>query len=178
MSRYTGADAINLARTHETKRRTGRLPTVATNCSVSSVTYREALDAPRYFLLETRIRKSGDLTLGCLQYFCLMDGRHLVHLSTGSMTRLEDYHNLTFTWGNIFFQTTLGTTGFTLLQIPPVDLLQMGLPQVTRDGQQFTKFTFVYESAKNNCDERLLNGARALGVKVHDNTLAGCCLIL
>lgn len=136
------------------------------------------MGAPRRFIVESYIRKSSGMPLGAVQYFCLMDGRQFIYVSTGSISRLEDYHVMTFTWGSIFFQTTFGQAGAALLQIPPVDLLQMGLPQATRDGQPFIKFTFVYESALNNCDERLLNGARALGAKVHDNSLAGCCLIL
>ena len=160
-------------------RKTGRLPTIATNCSVLSLTDHQIYSLPRRFVLQAIIRDPLGQQLGNVSYFELMDGRHCVLLSTCSTTIFERYHNMAFTWGNIFFQTALGRSGAVVLEIPPVDLVQLGLPQATRNGYRVTKFDFIYYSADNTCDERLVNGARALGANISDNSQATeCCLIL
>jgi hypothetical protein len=171
-------DTVKLVATQNKKSKIGRLPTIVTNCQVTSLTVRQLRGARRRFCLQSTINKSSGMPVGVIDCVCLMDGRHFVSLSTGSVSRFEDYHIITLKWGDIFFQTTLGKSGTVILQINPVNFLQVGLPQVTRDGQKFGKFNFSYESALNNCDEGLINAARTAGARIIDSSQAGCCLIL
>lgn len=81
---------------------------------------------------------------------------------------------MTLTWGNIYFQTTFGSTGLVYLEVPPVDLLS-DLPQITRDTQLFTKFSFSYNGGQGFCDECLINSMKSCGIRVVYG--AGCAIL-